>query len=661
MTVLTAAALLGAGLRAEQEYFVPALEDLEPVGSNPKANQMTPEEFEAYTESLQAQHDRWVETYEPDYSSSEWMLEPPLEGRLDAPLPLARGGVAAAEIIADFSPALHTPEATLGREDYPAEVFSYRHAGHYIVSNAVVELKTWLDTLTGADFPVRSEPTDGERTRIYVGANFAREHFAADLAELGRGDALDGFAVRARGGDVYIFGATAKGTMNGAYAFVENNSDLIWANRNPDIGTVYTVNPDLAVVWADALEKPGTVLRGWLKHGPGNPSFRWMMRNRNNLNTGQHPHVTRWGCWREAGGHMLGTFMENHVPDPKRFFPWIPDPETGELKQPERIRHYHHNICLTHPDQAEAYADAIVSYTKRDREERRPEAPFVGLKLGMEDPPPNRNYGLCMCERCQLPIKLPDGREIPVQRAAGDRELTFRSTQFYLLLEYIARALEAEYPLSQARLSTFAYYFAIEPPPFQTRVQPWFAPYHGGGGGLPMRDYRLPMFGRKGANQFFWNHLHGWSRITDQTIIYEYLGLGRYDRPFVEILAWDLRAMVPMGIRRFSSETNLKLQFLHMDYWVANRLYWNPDADVEQLKKYFLRRAYREGAPAMERFYNELRKWWYTEATRSGGFDPLSVIVKWSGMRETLREYLEEARATVRHPVAKANLEKMKL
>ncbi len=140
--------LLPAGLRSDQTPFVPPLALIEPVGSNPRANKMTAEDFEAHTADWRARYERFIAAYAPDYSDSEWMLGPPRGGRLAKPLPLARGGQATAEIVVDLAPALHTPEATLGRADYPPEVAVMRHTGHRVVSNAVAELKHWLDTLS---------------------------------------------------------------------------------------------------------------------------------------------------------------------------------------------------------------------------------------------------------------------------------------------------------------------------------------------------------------------------------------------------------------------------------------------------------------------------------------------------------------------------------
>jgi len=649
-----ATVVLAGAVRAEpggqETYAAPIV--TQPIGSDPAANQMSEEVFGEHTRRWRTEFAEWMASYSPDYGDSEWMLGPPREGRLDPPLPLARRGEAAAEIIADFSPELHTPEATLGRRDYPDEVNPMRKSGHVIVRHAVEELKHWLDALTGADIPVRVKPTEIQ-TSILVGANFAKPLFPDDLKLLGEGECLDGYAVRTKGRNVYIFGATTKGVLNGVYAFIENNSDLIWAHSNSDLGTVYTVNPDLQVRWGDALDKPKTVQRGWLGHyreKAGKPSAFWMwqMRNRSNfiVAPGPSPKEAEWGCWREAGGHCLGTFAPHRGKD---FHPLIPNPATGKKERPEKILHYHHNLCMTHPDLPKLYGERMVETFRKDLA-KNPDAPINAFRLGIEDPGPQKQYGVCREERCLRPIRLSDGRVIPYQHVTKEG-LTFRSTQLYLLLEYIARAVAKEFP--EARLSTYAYYFGAEPPPFQVRVQPWLTPY-GGGGQLVTRDYKHPIFWTTNAK--WWKYAYGWSRITDLTVLRDYNGLCSNGRPFAEIVAWDVRSLLPLGIKRFANETMLQVAFTQMDFWVASRLYWNPDANVELLKKYYLRRTFREGAPEMEQFFGKFRKWWYSTYDKRADFENLAWMIDRMGSHQELYAHLKKAETLARHPLARANV-----
>ena len=645
---------------------VPALTDLEPVGSNPRANKMDWQGFEAHTQKWRTKYTNHLAHFSPDYSDSSGMLGPPRKGRLANPLPLARSGEAAADIVVDLDPALHTPEATLGRTSYSAEVQVMRRTGHIIVRHAAEELKYWLDTLTGASIPIVASGGAG-RTGLFVGTNFAKTLFPEDLAKLAASDAFDGFAVRARGNAIYIFGATAKGTLNGVYAFLENNSDLIWAHSFSDLGTVHTVNPNLNAVWADGIEIPGTIQRGYLGHYievDGRPSEIWMWQMRNRANfivaPGPSPKLAEWGCWREGGGHCLATSSPRQ--QTKEFFPWLRSKETGQRHQPRALGCYVSQICMTQPDLPATYAEGLIEYFHRNAAEN-PGAPLNAFRLGIEDPGPNVEYGVCQCNRCLLPINLPDGRIIPYGHAVSSYEgLKFRSTQFYLLLEYIARAMARETP--DTRLSTYAYYFACEAPPFQTMVQPWLSPY-GGGGQLSHRDYRHPIFwgeNRWGSNWRWWERVYAWSRQTDLTVMRDYHGLLTNGRPFAEMVSWDVRAMLPLGVKRFTNESALNTAFLQMDFWVASRIYWNPEADVEALKKYYLRRTFREGAPEMERFFGEIRQWWYRDLGGNADFVNLGWMIDCMGTQQQQRLYghLVNASEAARHPVARANVTRLR-
>jgi hypothetical protein len=309
---------------------------------------------------------------------------------------------------------------------------------------------------------------------------------------------------------------------------------------------------------------------------------------------------------------------------------------------------------MTHPDLPEAYAKKCVEYFREQRE-KNPNTPLSALRLGVEDPDAGRNYGLCRCERCLRPIKLSDGREIPVQNAVKEG-LTFRTTQYHLLLEAIARAMKEEFP--DARFSSYAYYFAAEPPPFQTAVQPWFCPY-GGGGQLRHRCYRSPLFSE--YNDKWWNYAYRWSRISDVVVLRDYNGLQAKGRPFAEIVGWDVRSLRDLKVNRFANEIGGSIHdpFSQMDVWVANRIYWNPDADVSKLNAYYLRRTFREGAPAMARFFEAIHRYWYAEHKNPEDFVQLGWIILQTGKQNELHQHLKTALKTARHPMARANIARL--
>ena len=93
-----------------------------------------------------------------------------------------------------------------------------------------------------------------------------------------------------------------------------------------------------------------------------------------------------------------------------------------------------------------------------------------------------------------------------------------------------------------------------------------------------------------------------------------------------------------------------------MEFWVLTRLCWNPAQDVEQLRKYFIRRTFREAAPQVEKFYGTIRSEWFRNKRASTiGDNPVEltkIILLEPGHENTLRAYLEDAAKQVRHPAS---------
>jgi hypothetical protein len=93
-----------------------------------------------------------------------------------------------------------------------------------------------------------------------------------------------------------------------------------------------------------------------------------------------------------------------------------------------------------------------------------------------------------------------------------------------------------------------------------------------------------------------------------------------------------------------------------MEYWIVNRIYWNPNLKVERLRKYFIRRTFREAAPEMERFFGAIREQWYKSRHASGfvnGSNVLSQTVVVPKIEPLLRGYLEIAAEKAKHPISK--------
>ena len=191
-------------------------------------------------------------------------------------------------------------------------------------------------------------------------------------------------------------------------------------------------------------------------------------------------------------------------------------------------------------------------------------------------------------------------------------------------------------------------------------IRPTFAPY------VRVNDKR-PLFAPE--NQQWLERLQGWHKLSPKIDVYEYYGLGLgFPRPLAEVRAWDFRAMYPYilgigseyrqrGDRDTKGGTAKIWDYSAMEFWVLTRLLWNPDQDVEQLRKYYIARSFREAAPVIEKFYGAIRREWFKNKRASTcGDNPVELtknIIQETGIEKELRGYLSAAQEAVKHPVAK--------
>ena len=562
--------------------------------------------------------DRWqafrkyIENCRPDYSDSARFLGAPEKGRLPVPLPLVKEGRPAAEIVGQSSP--WNPEG-----------------------NAVRELYRWLFRLSGgAALPVNAKPSEEtSKTRIFVGRKFAEKLFPEDISALA---GSDGCAVRTQGNSIYIFGASPKGTLNGIYTFLENNSDIIWPRPSDLFGAVYTENPNLSAVWGNDCHRAPARNWGWMGKTSG-PQFDYQVRNRcNYLGLRSSVDFRYWGLFMEEGG---GHNLHSWIP----FSLWKTHPEywcliDGKRQHPNA---YKNQICLSNPEGKKIFVGRWLDFIEHTPQAKKADC----LNLKIED-----NWGSCECPECLRPIRLPDGSLLHKD------DIAFRSTEFFLFLNEVANtAHNRGYPNLQ--IGTYVYFFTVPVPkiPVSSYIRPYFCDY-------VRKDQKQPIFAP--INDLWWRTLNEWTKVSKRVVIREYTGLYVYFRPLAEVAAWDIRAELDAGAMEFTSESlpecssesdsesARQFDVSAMEYWVITRLYWDPGANVENLRKYFLRRTFREAAPDMEKFYGTIRTLYFAEPRTSDfeeNHETLRLVIA-SGKLDELRGYLKSAREKVKHPVS---------
>lgn len=566
---------------------------------------------------------KFVAGYKPDYSDSSKYLEPPATGRIARPIPLARGGKALAEIVVDLSDAIRI-DNFFPKSAWNLELRAARGYEVPVARHAAFDLQYWLGQITGGDFPVLLAPSAEKNVKIFLGATFAKPFFGDDLKKLAAGGSTDGYAVRVRDGNIYIFGARPAGTRFGVHRFIENNTDLIWAFPKDPAGTVFTRNPDLKVVWADVLDKPVFIQRGW------GGDAAWKVRNGTNFGGDGDE-----GLFHNHGGHFLspqyydsaeGIQQFNPVHDGKRVATWSEYSCLCCLRDPEFIKH-----------SSEVVPDNVGELRYRL---------LHSCVFGTDD-----NSGVCECPVCTAPIKTTDGRML-----TPDQDyMAFYGAWFYDYLNRLDDMIQKSYPGFVT--STYAYFFAAKYPPIRVNktIVPWLCTY-------VRKAQNLPIFAP--VNQHWWKTYQDWARHTSGLMLYDYYGLLFYMKPVAEVHQFDLRAQRDIGFLRTSTEGDGSTDYIGVadEGWCMARLQWNPDADVEQLHRYFDRRTYREAAPWIDKFRGTIRENFYKNYPCDIDFEEhfeLVDMIHHLGLEQELRGYLAEALKAVRNPSSKILVERM--
>ena len=566
----------------------------------------------------------WVKNYKPDLSDSSEYLEPPKTGRLGFfdRIRLVKDGVAQGEIVVDLSDEVLV-QNRFAKETWYHELRASRGFERAMARAAATRFQRWLKTLTGADFPVLAEPSAEENVKIFLGPRFAKDLFPEDLKFLSDGKGgPDGFAVRVRDGNVYIFGAHPLGTQNGAFAFLENNTDVIFAFAGGPDGAVYTVDPDLEVVWGDALEKPAFIIRGWQ-----GGEAAWQFANRSN-----YPFAPGDG-FGLAGGHYFSPQYYEHTEGIQRFNPVLKGKKITPWSEGRTL------CCLSEPDFLKHQLDGVPCVRNLK---------YVGdldaCVFGTDD-----NFGACECEKCTAPRKGLSGRMLDPKK---DIE-SFYGAWFWSHINKMDDEIQKVKPGFETLSYAYFYNHRVPDIKLNKTVGALICNYY-------RKAYNQPVFAP--VNARWWQAYRGWSAGGRQTYLYDYYGLGFIDQPLAEVHAFDLRAQRDIGFLRNSTEGFGNPCLCGDERWCMTRLEWNPDADVEQLHRYFNRRTYREAAPWVDRYRGRIRECWYRQFPGSHHLNDNSDVwrmVDCLGLKDELIGYLEEGLKAAKHPHAKREMERL--
>jgi len=539
--------------------------------------------------------------------------------------------------------------------DYHWIVFSFLAAGGpgtlWIDDVSLAEVETEDGEALASVPPAPASDSRSQKGRVQIVLTTTDEMKSSQDAAFLKNS--DGFAIRKQGDDIYIIGSEPRGILNGVYDFLEENAGVLWT-RSKELGTLYEPQSTIAVTKVDYAEKPPLAVRGWMTTGQGeageghadHATEVMLSRNKNNAKMTGGGNRQLWGRFEAAGlqpfmlGHNLALWLPND-----EFFAQHPDyynMKDGRyvpLSDSTQINFYHPDV----PNVIANKAIALIASTGVE---------YVGIGI-------NDNSTFDQGELSRSPFTTEDGIVVQPEDPA------YRSTVFFAFLNKVARQVNAAYP--DAKIVAYAYTFTDTPPKLELEdnIVIVYAPLY--------EDAREPIdtADPNNPNYAYNEKLKAWVERTKNIVVYNYYGSfpsKAYERPIAEKVQADMRYYRDLGILGVMPETTVDAGndawgVNALQYWLFNKLIWNPDEDIEALKTEFIEKAYGAAAEPMRRYYDLIEQGWNSDRAQQSWATSGETLVRQyvvvAGVKDAAQQALDEAYALADER-AKARIEPIK-
>ena len=399
---------------------------------------------------------------------------------------------------------------------------------------------------------VLAERTEVNRTAATILQDFVQKISGCklDIKEKGK----------AGQGDILIGSSTSSSLQEDGYQLSTTGGKLVITGKDngPVYGVVSLLEDYLGVdYWGNGeynLEKRTTISLPSIEK-TDNPAFRYRQTQNYAIATDS---LYKWWYRLEEPDEVFAANYWVHT-----FNRLLPVEEYGE-KHPEYYayfdgkRHPGAQWCLTNPEVFEIVSQRIDSIFKAN-----PDQKIISVSQN------DGNNTNCTCPECK---KLDD--------AAGSPSGS---------LIYFMNKLAKRFP--DKEISTLAYLYTMNPPK-NVKPEPNVV--------VMLCDIdcdREVSLTENASGQYFMKALKGWSDITDNIFLWDYgINFDCYLSPFpnLYIMQDNIRTFRDHHVKMHFSQVASSYggDFAELRSYIASKLMWNPDVDVDRVIKHFLQSYY---------------------------------------------------------------------
>ena len=441
---------------------------------------------------------------------------------------------------------------------------------------AAAELQKYAKAITGVSIPIADEPAKPQGFGLWLGRTAVARSAGLAISEekLGR----DGYAAKADEKGLVVVGQCPLGTLFGVYDLVEREFGVRWCEPD-ELGEVVPKADKLSVGTFRCEFKPSF-------------RFRWVHSNDWSLKQ-------RMNCYVKVDGKPVGVNWKWHF----HTFAILIPPEKYSEKHPEwfamlggkrrtyKTRPSHGaQLCTSNPEVVDKLVEGLLKTLDED-----PTIEIITLS-------PNDGGGFCECPKC----KALDG---------PDRGWFARySNRLAVLNNQVAKRVAERYPKVKIKVGAYAMYARLpsmenykpEPNLLFQLCHIYFCHNHPITSGKCQADKTYKPSHNFLPNQEFAEILKRWRKLTDNLFIYEYYALGGCSRtnmlwPMVHTMRHDIPWYRDMGAKGFYTQIG-PWKRAPLNYYIAAKLAWNADLDVEWLIDDFCGKFFEDAAEPMKSY-----------------------------------------------------------
>ncbi len=463
------------------------------------------------------------------------------------------------ELIDAGQPALEdAPAGALVLDGEPAATVVIRERPTDDLVFAAETLQSYIRQITGASLPVVTDKQEVAGNRVLLGLSDVSRpvRLLRDLDD-------EGYVLQTDGRDVIVCGGSDRGTVYGVAGLL-HDVGVRWYVPGDDLGTCVPQMDD--IVLADLNER----------HEPSFP-MRWVGRG------------TDWATFN--GQNCPGDTLEasfkiepNIYHTQHRLLPHNENfgehPDYYALINGKRSQQRHCKLCYSSDECARAVAAEMAALKTED--------PRIGL-LSFS---PTDGQMWCECEEC---VAL-DEEDVPSDQAMSRRSLLFYNN--------IAKYLRTVHPDAEMLVGAYNVYnwpprdTSIEADPMLSVIITHYQDYcmaH------PIADESCP------RNRRYVELIERWDRLGTPVYYYEYYWKVNWldlPWPIVHSIAEDMPWYHSRGDRGVYTQFNPQNAWtLYPAYYMAARLLWDVETDVDAVFDEMCNRLYGPAGPAIREYY----------------------------------------------------------